>query len=900
MSQNDENVIFDFASAIAGSTLKPILNLPAYLTLAAPYKLALAIKADRLADKLADKIVFGAEKSDPVKLEAWARGLYADSNDFRLNFLKKEEYKNHMFDKFKYEGAHVPVPPNLERGPLHYGKIHNGSTTKDVWLSGLHFNPMLWADAYEKTRGRALIIGGVTAFAASAAIFYGLSGYAGHFLSNPTFTSQETWGSLGAASTFSILNSVKTIGSGLVAALIIAPSLIPLFPKVIKTLSTKIHDVLALNETLLDIEGQIVSYGGNEASKEEVSLTGVEGSNAIMNSRTLAKQRAEFWRVYNNGEPMIYFNKDDGTARARGSIHGYEAGTGMWISLSDLNQNVLGTGKIGSGKTTSVGLPLFDRILEAFLKADYPIQGFGLDGKATIYHKLMKILKKRGMSSDRFIPVGVDEGQYGIPIFHGLSVEKCVDILGSTTKGDADPFFVPSALSQIERVLRIAKAYHQTPMGVDYEIQTGGCTVDSPEWVKRLCNNPDVLYKVITELTECLQNNEALRYALYEPSLKSALDGCLEDWRNMLASTETASSVVSTINVFLKDFTSNGKILERFGQGRIGPMYKDLALCLDGHFFFSALADTEYGEAARKINIFARSRLFNLITLREIKFKQLDKDPQKEPVVVFIDEHHLMASSGTTGLSDASIMNISRSMGLVFIAMTQSTDAYETVLGKIQTENMVQQQVNRVFLPTGSEADAKSLEQRSGTGYRLGTYAEGIYATEGYREMINGGVVKRPRTAISELSKYTPIGLPRTLMQVDRKLMDKSSRELNTFSIFGYFGKQFKLSSGIDYIEKINSPEYISLARYNSMMRRHTFVYSEALGGIPDREVRLSKETREAEARSEASGRSDSIERVPLFTNNDLIATGNYSAIQQIQQFGIQHTCRVETEPMFI
>lgn len=899
MSQ-DENVIYDFTSAIAGGSLKQIGNIPGHLALTVPYKLALAARLDRVMDKLADKIEFNVDKADPVKLEEWARGLYADSKDFRVNFNLREQYKNYMFDPKKFPGAHIPVPPNLERGVLHYGKLHNEGTTKDNWFTGLHFNPELWADAYQKTRGRALIVGGVTALTASAAIFYAMSGYAGFLLDGATFTSQETWGSLGVASSFSWGSSAMTILKGLGAALIIAPALLPLFPKVIKKLSTKIHDVMAVNETLIDIEEQVASYGGNEASKEEVSLFGVEGANAIVNSRTLAKQRAEFWRVYTKGEPMIYFNKDDGTAQARGSFHGYEAGTGMWISLSDLNQNVLGTGKIGSGKTTSVGLPLFDRILEAFLKSGYPIQGFGLDGKATIYHKLMKILKKRGMSGDRFIPVGVDEGQYGIPIFHGLSVEKCVDILGSTTKGDADPFFVPSALSQIERVLRIAKAYHQTPLGVDYEIESGGCTVDSPEWVKRLCNNPDILYKVITELTDCLQKNEALRYALYDPSLKSALDGCLEDWRNMLASTETASSVVSTINVFLKDFTSNGKILERFGQGRIGPMYKDLSLCLNGYFFFSALADTEYGEAARKINIFARSRLFNLITLREIQFKLVDKDPQEQPVVVFIDEHHLMASSGTTGLSDASIMNISRSMGLVFIAMTQSTDAYETVLGKIQTENMVQQQVNRVYLPSSSEALGKAMAESSGTGYRLGAISEGIYATEGYRELMNGGVIKKPRTSISELSAYTPLGLPSTVTSVDRKLMDKASAETHSFSIFGYFGNRFKLGSGVQYVDKINSPAYISEARRAARMRRHEFKFGESLGAIPNREIRLNKELSASESSAEASGRSEGIERVPLFTNNDLISTGNFRAIQQFQQFGIQHICRVETEPMYI
>ena len=161
---------------------------------------------------------------------------------------------------------------------------------------------------------------------------------------------------------------------------------------------------------------------------------------------------------------------------------------------------------------------------------------------------------------------------------------------------------------------------------------------------------------------------------------------------------------------------------------------------------------------------------------------------------------------------------------------------------------------------------------------------------------MNGGVIKKPRTAISELSAYTPLGLPSTVTSVDRKLLDKTSTETHSFGIFGYFGKRFKLGSGVQYIDKINSPAYIAEARHATKMRRHTFNFGESLGAIPNREIKQLKE----EAASEVSGRSDGIERVPLFTNDDLISTGNFRAIQKIQQFGVQHTCRVESEPLFI
>jgi hypothetical protein len=887
MDTQGHDQMIKIVAGAGGAVIKTILFFPIHLLFTVPYWVACKTGLDKLFGKAADKIKFGDEKSDPVALEAWARDLYKDSENFRVNFNRKAEFKEALFDKTKFGAAHIPVPPNLERGVFHYGKIHNGVTTKDQWFSGLHFNPKLWADAYDKTRGRALMIGFQICVPLSAALIFALSKYVGF-----NATTHETWGELGISTSFSLWTMLSSYS---VSLAVIAACLAPFV--LIKKLAKSEHDVMALNETLLYIKMQVAAYGGNEASKEEVSLAGVEGSLAILNSQTLAKQRKDFWRVYTAGEPMIYFNKDDGTARARGSLHGYEAGTPILISLSDLNQNVLATGKIGSGKTTGIGLPIFDRILNSFKKNGYPIQGLGQDGKATIYHRLMKILKMSGMSTDKFVIIGVDEGQYGIPIFHGLSVEKCIEILKSTSKGDgAEDFWVKTAFAHIERVLRIAKAYHQTPMGVQYEIQSGGCTVDSPEWVKRLCNNPEILYSVITELTECLDKNESLRYALYDPSLKSAIDGCLEDWKNMLQTEETAASAIATMNSYLKDFTSNGKILERFGQGRVGENYKELDLCMKGYFFFSALADTEYGDAARAINIFARSRLYNMLTLREMEYRKYDKDPQKEPVIVFIDEHHLVASSGTTGLSDTSILNVSRSMGQVFIGMTQSNEAYETVLGKTQTENMTQQMLTRVILPTKSDATAKWLADNCGTGYRLGTFTDGVFATEGAREMVNGGVIKRPRTEIFELSKFTPVSLPSTIQLVDKKLMDEAAKNTKAFSILGYFRKSFVLGSGIEYINLINSPGHTNKLRYKAKMERYTFSFLGALGEIPEKADQPS----EKELETESSGRSDSIERVPLFSNNDLIATGNFRAVISIPQYGVEHWCRTELEPMYI
>ena len=810
---------------------------------------------------------FKNPKSDPAYLEDWIRNRFADHPDFRVNFNKIDEYREHLLPKDKFPGEWIPVPPSMESGLIRKGRLIGGMPKS--WLfTSLHFNPELLADAYEKTKRRALAASFIGCLLVAMPIYLLLGGY---------------------------IDFDKAVFTSICATV---ACLLPF--AFFKKLALAEHDVFAFNEAMVDIQKQVKLYGGDEASREEVSLYNTSLVELQNFSKVYADQLSNYWRLKAKGEPMVYFGQDDGTARARGSLHGYEAGTPIMVSVSDLNQNMLVTGKIGSGKTTGYGMPIFNRIVDAFMQAGYPIQGFGLDGKATIYIALMKVLQNRGIPTDKFVVLGVEDGQYGIPLTHGLSVEKCIEILSSTTKGESDPFFTPSALAQIARVLHIAKAYHQTPLGVEYEHKTGGCTADSFDFVKRLCNNPEILFQTIEDLCNCLEQDDDLRAALYTNSLRNAINGCLDDWKNMLKAEETASSVVATINVFLQDFTSNGKILERFGQGRVDGNQIDISLALQGYFMFSALADTEFGEAARKINIFARARLFNLITLREIEFKKAGKSPQDEPVLLFIDEHHLMASSGVTGLSDASIMNISRSMGLCFIALTQSQDAYIPVLGERQTENMVQQMLNRVYLPTKSEFDMKRLAETCGTRYEMLVTTAGIFATEGARELANGGVMIEPRTRISKLSAITPMGMPTTIVALNPKLVEAvDDKRVNTIRLPGY-SKRFAFSHGMDYCDLVNSPARIQKHRDTY----HRFGPMGVIGGLAKYntgdETSADKSIFKNEGDMEARGRTDGINKAPLFTNDDLIDTGNFYAVMSVPQFGVEHWCRTKLEPLYV
>lgn len=841
---------------------------------------------------LAARVGVLSQKTDPVFVENWVRNLYKDSDNFQLNFNRINEYREYLLPKNKFPGAWIPVPENLERGFLLYGKLMDGKTEKTFLFSALHMNPSLLASAYRATAEQAIASGIFMCLCMSGFLYWLLGDLVGL-----TMTQQENWGALGSTSFFSFSNFLVTAPVSLVAiALIASPFLLAL------RIMRAEHDVLAFNEAMCDIERQIKYYGGDEAAREEVSVSNIEIADYQKFSEIRAEQLNNFWRVVKSGQPLIKSMVDDGTARERGMPHGLEAGTQTYIALEEKCMNTCATGMIGSGKTTKHAIPDFENTLIALNEKGCETMGLGLDGKAEIHESFTKILERNGFDKSRFVKIGVKDGEFGCNLFEGISTETIMGILPGTQPAIKRDFWSLEALAHIQDAVNVAKAYDLTPMGVQYEIDNGGATANSPQFVKRLCVDAEYLYKIIQELLDYFKENERARAALYTTTLKNSIEECLVVWRGHLKAEEMVKGIIAVINKYLSPFTKIGSICDRFGSGKRNGANKDPALMLNGYFFFVTLDTSEFPDAARVIMTFIRSRLYHELKMRSIRYKVLGKKPQAEPVIVIVDEHHLLASNGEEGISDVSFFNVSRSMGLCFTAMTQSTDAYVNALGVLETENMTQNFVSRIMLPNTSVKDQEYMAKEFGTYTRMNV-ANGVFPTEGSRELKNGGVITKPRTEIRKTTYLSPMGMPQNISTISDELTDELEKGVPLLRL------PFSMSSrtvvpGHAYMSLINAPKTMESHR-NSRIRYTTLSLfgghdARSVMSLIDGEPATAPTPGKDELELEAKARFDGITEVPLFTNDDFIHAGSSYAIARIPQYGLQYSLRAKLDGIYI
>lgn len=857
------------------------------------FKITNALSKTKVGEKFLGMDGF---KEDPVRLLAWLKEKGKNSGMFQTDFDRIGEYRKEEYPPEKHKHMHISSPANLERGVYYYDRLPCGKD-KTWALESFYANPTLLADAYKKTAGRSLLMGFLLTVPLTFLLIHVFSGLIGI-----SYETAESWGSYGAYSTIA---PFKFMGSSIVSLIALAICLLPLL--YVPRISRNQHDVQAREEMIQEIRHQLRVTGGLEASKmSETEYENNLGGYPVFSS-SRKKQLLEYRRVYEGGEAMVEVHYDDGTGRTRGVQLSYEKGTKMLMCVSELCQNLYGSGVIGSGKTRTLLKPLFRAMIKAFKKQGLPLQGMGLDGKADLHHDLKEILIEEGVSTDNFLMMGVEEGEYGLDVFADAPVDLIMSRIQATVKGEPDPHFDVLAISLMRSILTIARAADQMEVGVKYYEETGGCTMASPAFVKNCANSEEMLTGLISEMLEEFDRDPALRRALYDTSLRTAIDGIVLDWKSALKAEEMAMGIVSCVNKYLGPFLNNGRIRESFGEGRKGPGIMNMGYCFKGFYVFSNIPDSIYGEAARVINSFARSDLFERATTRQVEYSALGKDPMAEPVMIIIDEHGAMCSSGVSTSSDQGALNQSRSKGIVFNAYTQSRESYEMVIGKAQTDNMTQQMISRFWLPMNSEADARWLQTSMGHYSKISTSVDGVYPTEGARELVKGGVMRLPSQEVRILSKTSKIGLPTGIAHYEKaEVIYKYGRdtEKHFFELSGYSGKMFEFNRSSDYIDNISSREAINRqldfgltfaqgSRFGDFYGKpHSS--NNSLATLLADKVKIGEESQKEIKELEKQERHHGIEKASLFTADDFFDGGRFHAIASIPQFGITHRCRID------
>lgn len=860
MNPNDTGNIINAVLGLFKALIVGIITFPAKIPILL-HKLLCLMRLDAPIGMLTNKLrntkvghkLSGTEvdKTDPDALLAWLEEQGRKEGDIRVDFDRLPEYRESEFPRDKYEYMHIPTPANLERGIYFYDKLPNGKPK--TWAIETHYaNPALLASAYDKTAKKAATYAVACLFPVVLLCYYFLGGAIGI-----DATTTESWGSLGGVSSFAPLSLAwSLIVSLVVIAICVAPFL------AVFRVERLVHDVIARSEFVSWIKVQMESLGSNVASKASISLYDTHKHEIEIFADTRKNQLNEYARVYNNGEAMVELHQDDGTARARGSLFGYEAGTKMMISISELCQNLYGSGAIGTGKTRTTLLPILRSMVKAFKENGLPIQGMFLDGKADLYHSVIKILKEEGLSTDNFKIIGVGDDEYGLDVFANAPVDLIMSRIQATVKGDPDPHFDVLAIDFMRNMLNITRVADILDVGIAYYEKTGG-TMSSPSFIRLCANSPQTTFDLVDTVLAELHADEALMRDLYDTNIQTAIEGILNDWSNYQKAQEMLSGVVSCVNKYLGPFVNNGKIRDKFGSGKKGPGYLDVGCAFNGDVIFSNIPDSVFGETSRVINSFARSDLFERATTRQVEYSKIGKDPMSEPVLVIIDEHGALVSSGVSTSTDQGALNQSRSKGIIFQAYTQSRESYEMLIGPKQTDNMTQQMLTRYYLPTKSEADIRWIADTMGSRYKISVQVEGVYPTEGAREMHNGCVMKEPYTSIDEAKKQSDFGFPVGL--------SLKGDDFTVYPSVEYKGSWEALTGSTLEGELVSSGDSEKALQVFSMNMQRQDRYAD----------------------KEEKFKSDGLEILPLFTNDDFHESGRYYALVSAQQYGIEHRCRV-------
>ena len=852
-----------FAGLLANKITQAIRNIPQTVFFHVPAKIADLVRAGALGAKVGDRIGFGNDKVTEEALRGFLDSKFKGSENPALSG-NLEALREQLIPKDHHplNIAWNVMPACLEYTPVINGRLYSGQPLSA--LSDHYWQLDLLANCYKNTRGLAMGYGLVSV--TLLGILLAAAGW--QLIPEASSVSVDAWSQevVQAAQSFrqGFYNIFGAVGA---LALFAAPFA---FTKRIAGFS---HDFLAAKLATESVFTLARKSGLLDKSKDEKAI-GSLMTKDVLNALSQRKDQIEKHNyLLAKGEPLFRVGISDGTARARGSLMGYEVGTVMYQTLEDKFQNWSVYGRIGVGKTNAVGLPQFEEMFDVFSQSGLPFQGLGMDAKASLYIDLLRILKIKNYPTTSISIIGVEDGQYGIPIFHGKTPDENMAALTSLKSQDggtsSKDFFSQTAEFMADKCVRFAYAFSKTEAGRQYAAKNSGINPYSPYFCNEIGSRPELLFTLVKEFIAELKDpaNRTRAAALWTQDIKMAISYFFNQWNDLLTAPETVVGVMGSLQNIFNPFLKNGEIAVKFGMGKTGPGYLDPADCLNGKFFFLALSSIKYGAAAKYIANTCKSAIFAAVAVREVEWKKLGRNPQSAPVILFSDEHQESAttdSGSSSGLDDTTALNKARSMGLINVFMTQSREAYEMKLGAIATQNFEQQMVTKVFLATDSESVKNYIKGSSGEVWRLNTFDSDIYANQAVREEVFGGIMFKP-----------------------------VSEPLHKARVAGF------LNFGCGQARQMEMISYRTMARMSAAQGLDMQAQSSLIN--PDSNFR--NDFNEHNAKQELDFENTIVttgnDLVPLFTGEDLVFNGNFKGIVNLSQWGITVWERFTLEPDF-
>jgi hypothetical protein len=626
-----------------------------------------------------------------------------------------------------------------------------------------------------------------------------------------------------------------------------------------KRIAAFAHDAFAGMTVTKDVADQVESVGLNLATLDYYS-----GNTADLHNSLEVKAKQCEVRDYrlSRGDRLYRLGVSDGTARARGSLFGVEKGSVLYISAEDSMTNAMTTGRIGSGKTQTSGLPAFVEKVVQTMQAGLSTSGLMMCGKSSMWREGFRYLEKLGIDTRGFPVVGVDEGQVGIPLLHGFTPSEAVAaiiILSKQLYGSgAEDFWAQQTRDALTRAVHLAWAYSKTKAGLQYCVDNGDINPWSIYFVREIGRDTELLYKVIGEISEELGNDEQLRNALWTTNLEMAIDFWVKDWARLAGAAETAIGVEANYKNALSPFFVDGEITDGFAKGRTGKGYLDPSVILEGKFAGYGIPPEYSG--MRAVGLFLLIHMFASGKRREVRFKKEGIDALNHPVFIIVDEAQLFMNGddgSSTGLDLCSAPNITRSYGIHINTLFQQFETAVNVIGDKSFDNLQHQYVHKIFHPQNSERAGKWLEETSGMTWIFDKGDSHTFPTQADREDHYGGVMQMPR------KKPLKVVVP--------------------FNILGVQVKRPKFISDLGIVQAV---------RMNQARTQDRSII-DTQGGRHDSE----SNEREQLDRNKSLSR-DYRRHAPLFSKADLDG-GNLKAIHHFPQFGQMMYERLYVEPIY-
>lgn len=353
------------------------------------------------------------------------------------------------------------------------------------------------------------------------------------------------------------------------------------------------------------------------------------------------------------------------------NVMGYETGADVFISKADLPLNTFAFGGIGTGKTTSVLMPIFHQIMD--FKSERSVALFDVKSE---YQFTKDVAKKKG-----FKVLEIDDEKLNVNLFLQFDRAELFTVLKNfmeTEVESKDQFWNISASRVIADAFTLLRKIKDDG---DKELQV---TVEN---VFRAISDVDVL----TSLFEQLQEDGWLEEDREYRNLKISL---IDNYANLADNTRT--SILATISVLLNDFLAcesvNTEETFDFNQ-----------LLEDNCFLYVRLRDEKMAMAARLYRYMIFEKIFDT-ALSRLGDKSKN---QTRYVYVFADEVQEIANHQSFRKTA-----ISRAAKLAFICATQSySQMLQKMRSKHNADTMLANFRNRIYL-NSSDLETRELMRK--------------------------------------------------------------------------------------------------------------------------------------------------------------------------------------------